>query len=80
MLTNTRFLDPIYDAWGKLQPLKMCGVPLLFLERIRFNYAEFWCCIEITVFSLLTLFYQEILGHDAFLSLDPIFVGLGNSP
>ena len=27
----------------------------------------------------MTLFHHEILGHDAFLSLDPIFVGLENS-
>ena len=39
-----------------------------------------WGCSEITVFSLLTLFNHEILGHDALLFLDPIFVGLGNSP
>ena len=33
ILTNTRLLDPICDAWEKLQALKICGVPLLFLEN-----------------------------------------------
>ena len=47
ILTNTRHLDPICDAWGKLQPLKMCGVPLLFLELIRFNMRSFGVAVKL---------------------------------
>ena len=50
ILTNTRSLDPICDAWGKLQPLKTCGVPLLFLERIRFKMRSFGVAVKLLCF------------------------------
>ena len=50
ILTNTRFLDPICDARGNLQPLKMCGVPLLFPERIRFNMRSFGVAVNLLCF------------------------------
>ena len=50
ILTNTRLLDPVCDAWGKLQPLKMCGVALLFQELIRFNMQSFGVAVKLLCF------------------------------